>query len=125
MTNSEFGKGFTYNIGMFIAHEKGIKDWQELQSKSLISEGAQMFFYEASDHLFELTLPKKIKKELRLRIKNWQHKCLNWRGPNHPLDTTFNNPTFNDAIWAIDEGKEILRLWDEKCGIKTIKGDFE
>ena len=118
---SEFGKGLTYCLGLFLCHSE--RDY--LITKDDIAKGIinkpHMWFYGAADHMYELQIPKTLPCALRYRLKEFKNKILNWRLPMDKKDYA----TKEDKIWTINEEKELLRLIDDHLKIKTIKGDFE
>ncbi|MHA1302333.1 MAG: hypothetical protein ACTSPI_01340 [Candidatus Heimdallarchaeaceae archaeon] len=107
---SEFGKGLTYCLGLFLCHSE--RDYNSIEDDLQ----HELWFNGAGDHLFELVIPKNLSIKLKNRLKKLQKNVLNWR---------MSNATKNDKVWAIQEAKELLRLIDEFYGIKTIKGSWE
>jgi hypothetical protein len=106
---SEFGKGFTYCIGLFLAHsERRIKgdlsDW--------------VWFNGASDHLYELEIPDNF--PLKKECKAWRDKCLEW---GHGSSMSVNKKDARQ--WALAQALKFLRAWDEYQLIETIKGRYE
>ena len=118
---SEFGKGLCYNLGLFLCHSERDYLITEKDIEKGILNKPSMWFYGAADHIFELTIPIKLPKELKNRLKEFKNKVMDWR---LPMDKE-KNATKEDKIWAIQEAKDLLRLIDESHGIKTIKGDWE
>jgi len=107
---SEFGKGLTYCLGLFLCHsERGY----ERQEKDEVRD-VGMWFYGAGDHLFELEIPESLPLTLRDRLSSFRDLVLHWR---LPMDGT--KPTAKDKEWAINEAKEFLRLIDEHIGVET------
>ena len=100
---SEFGKGFTYCIGLFLAHTER-KDNVEYN----------LWFYGASDHLFELEIPSNF--SLKVECEEWQKKCLEWRLEKY---------TGEDKIWALEQAKRFLLEWDRQNNIPCEKGQWE
>ena len=102
-TASEFGEGFTYNIGLFLAHAERKED-----------SSFNLWFNGAADHLFELKIPNNfiLKKE----CEDWQKKCLEWR---------FDKYTEENKNWAIGQAKMFLREWDKQNNISVNKGERE
>jgi len=118
---SEFGKGLTYCLGLFLCHSE--RDWlitEDDKAKGNINK-PYMWFYVAADHLFDLEIPETLPKSLQNRLKKFQSKVLHWRLPMDEKD----NATEEDKQWAIQEAKDLLRLIDKHFGIKTQKGDWE
>jgi len=104
---SEFGKGFTYCIGLFLMHA-------EREIPKTIPD--DLWFNGAADHVYDLEIPDNLTEEFKDKIINWQRSCLSWRMKPY---------TKKDKEWAIDTAKEILRQWDEMCGISCCKGEWE
>ena len=110
---SEFGKGLTYCLGLFLAHAE--------RKIEIIKEKADSWFNMASDHLYELQIPEELPIKLKKRLARLKGKSIHW---GHGFDSQ-DQPTENDVIWAIDEAKDLLRLIDKFHGIETEKGDSE
>src|SRR3990167_4815839 len=101
---SDFGRGLTYCLGLFIAHECKNRHLHE-QYPLLIST----WFNGASDHLYELDVdnaPPKLKK----RIKKFRDEVLDL---GHGSGMLSDEITEGDIDRYIKEAKEILRLIDE------------
>ena len=116
---SEFGKGLTYCIGLFLAHVERFRD----ESKTAMSDELWpgMWFNSASDHLYELDISKVTNKKLHKELCAWQQKVLHWgHGFQKP------SATKEDVYWSIEKAKEFLRQIDAKMlNVKTIKGSWE
>ena len=98
---SEFGMGFTYCIGLFLAHAG--------------QKYSSYWFNAAADHLFELQVPNIFNEEIKNKILNWQEKCLKWR---------LTDGSNEDMLWAIEEAKIILLEYDKAYGISSIKATY-
>ena len=105
MAKSDFGKGFSYCIGLFLMHSER-KEY----------EGFHLWFNGASDHLYDLEIPDCFSGVMKKRIETWQAKCLDWRLNKY-------NPA--DKKWAIDEARSFLMKYDKLNGVKAIKGTRE
>lgn len=124
---SEFGRGLTYCLGLFLAHaerlDEMIEGYKPLHEKNpgLFNEdhAVEMWFNGAADHLFELEVDSG-PPELRGRITTFQSRCLQWR-----LTMGGNPATREDALWAIQEAKDLLRLIDEANGVPVCRGNYE
>ncbi len=116
---SEFGKGLTYCLGLFLAHAK-----MEPFKHSDGSTDYELWFNGATDHLFEIeVLPRRFfrrGKKLRKRLGIFQNKCLHWR-----LTLEERAATKEDYQWAIQEAKDLLLEIDKHFGIKVKKGQWE
>ncbi len=108
---SEFGKGFTYCIGLFLAHQHMMESYQK--------ESPYLWFNGASDHLFEL----QIRDNFVLK-----DACLAWK--EEVLDLghgrgLMEKGNFDDIAWSLNKAKEFLMAWDKQCGIDVEKGRWE
>jgi len=122
---SEFGTGFAYCLGLFLCHDERRARYQESRSDYVKERGkpsydiysASLWFNGAADHLFDMVIPDSFShKELAEEFKS---KCLNWRNEWEV------KATWEDAQWAIQTAKDLLRAWDAQCGIESEKGDYE
>lgn len=109
---SEFGKGFTYCIGLFLAHAD-----RELFKMPGSSPDYSLWFNGATDHLFDLEIPRSLCDEFKDKIYDWQNKCIDWR--------MSGGVTEENQSWAIQTAKDILREYDIFCGVETEKGTWE
>ncbi len=119
---SEFGKGLTYCLALFLCHSerKCGEDIKDEKVKEII-ERPSLWFYAASDHLYELQIPKTLSKNLQTRLKKFQYKCMGWR---LPMDKK-NEATKEDKEWAIKEAKDLIRLIDKSFEVKTMKAEWD
>ena len=114
---SEFGKGYAYCLGLFLAHE-----WKMFQDKEMEKKFpgrycmASMWFNGAADHLFELEIPAALSEEKQKEIAEFKQKCLDWR---------LEDCTWEDAKWALDTAKALLLEWDRFCNIPAEKGGWQ
>jgi len=111
---SEFGKGLTYCLGLFLCHSE--RDYWKSKPKD-----AELWFNAASDHLYELEIPDSLPIRLKQRLKKLCRKSIHW---GHGFDVK-DKPTEENKIWAISEAKDLLRLIDKHFGIKTQKGAWQ
>lgn len=133
---SEFGKGLCYSLGLFLAHAEKLKEnirisenIRKIYPSLLDTEGAklgeekavELWFDGASDHLYELQIDAGPTKEINERLKILKDKCLTWKLPIEPTES----PKKEDAYWAIQEAKDLLRLIDEAHNVPVEKGDWE
>ena len=116
-TGSEFGKGFAYCLGLFIAHEWFLRYEFEKMRKSDIQESTiyGIWFNGAGDHLFEFEADKAPIK-IRQRCVRLKKKVLHWR-----LSMDVKKA---DKDWAIDEAKALLLKYDELQGFETCKATW-
>lgn len=108
---SDFGCGLTYCLGLFLAHaERGF--WQDGR--------VEIWFNGASDHLYDLEVPTRLKRSLRKRLKDFRKKVLHWgHGFSAPL------PTEADKGWAIEEAKNLLLAIDAASGVKVKEATWK
>lgn len=105
---SEFGKGQCYCLGLFLAHAK----------RKRIERNPEIWFYNASEHLFELQTSG-VSKKTSKRLEDFQNKVIGFH------DEVDNRATYKDVKWAIQEAKDLLRIIDSERGIDVVKGDWE
>ena len=111
---SEFGKGLTYNLGLFLAHA----DRAQITISGKVDYS--LWFNGAADHLYEIEVSVIFKEKLKKRISKFQSKCLNWR-----LSWNTKAATQKDFEWAINEAKTLLIEIDKTMGIDVIKASWE
>lgn len=114
--SSEFGKGLTYCLGLFLAHAER----QHQLPKEYIEKNQKMYeglwLYAASDHLYELEIPKNFPKKIKDKIKALKDYAFTYRLTDPPIGTKEK---------LIQEAKDLLLMIDKHIGIKAVKGDFE
>ena len=113
-TQSEFGKGLTYCLALFLCHSE-----RELWKKEEDQWKVGLWFNAAGDHLFDLQIPKKLPAQLKKRLKEFRDKVLEWR-----MDLS-DKLTHEDKTWAINEAKDLIREIDNFYGIPTEKGEWQ
>lgn len=112
MSESEFGSGFTYCLGLFLAHAD--RNYERLEPESEFE--VWMWFSAAGDHLFEFQADE-APPAIRERCIALKEKGIEWR---------YNkSATIEDKKWAIQEAKDLLREYDNLCGFVTSKGAYE
>ena len=124
---SEFGKGLTYCLGLFLAHKEMYSSFkhsaEEISKKTGSDWGVKncphLWFSGASDHLYELDINKKLPEKLRKRLKRLQKKVIEW---GHGMD--WECAKDKDVTWSINEAKELLIEIDKFFGIITEKAEF-
>ncbi len=110
---SEFGKGYAYCLGLFLAHEWRIREFKENVARG----GASLWFNGATDHLFDLQIPTVLHADKQKEIEEWRDKCISFR--------RCDACTFDDCLAATQKAKDLLREWDVLHGIPCIKGGWE
>ena len=129
---SEFGKGLSYCLALFLCHSERepMYNKEMIEELGLIEEvadnrNAEMWFNGASDHLYELQIPKTLPITLQKRLKILQNKCLNWGHGFGIGGWKYGEPTLELKDWAVYEAKELIRLIDKSFKIKTMKGSWQ
>lgn len=118
---SEFGKGYAYCLGLFLAHEMRIHEYikaNEQAGKTIMD--ASIWFNGAADHLFELTAPPQFSDADKRQVDGFRDRCIAYR-----LCMNGEKCTYEDARAACREAKAMLLEWDRINGIPAIKGDWE
>lgn len=110
---SEFGTGYAYNLGLFLAHAERLEKHFENISPGL---GPSMWFCAAGDHLLDLIIPDVLPAKKRGEIAAWKEKCLAQRFS----DAT----TYQDVAAAISYAKQLLLEWDIACGLAAERADW-
>ena len=116
--DSEFGKGLTYCIGLFLAHEAMHRAGLKLKD----GWDANLWFNGASDHLYELQIPESYPDELKGRLLSFKERVLDH---GHGSGLMERNVTPKDIAWALEEAKALLREIDGISGVDTMKGSGE
>jgi hypothetical protein len=114
---SEFGKGFVYPLGLFLAHAES----ERFNGHRDENDDVSLWFYATADHLFCFTPEKGLTKTIRDKATIFRDKCLVWRMPM----SDDNTPTKKDKEWAINEAKELLFMTDKAMKVNPIRGAWE
>lgn len=116
---SEFGKGLTYCIGLFLAHTETFQALRK--DKSILRSYGEVWFNAASDHLYELDTSCIADNKLRQEIEDWKDKVLTF-GHSFPKPSA----TEKDVDWAIEKGKDLLYQIDKKLlKVDVIKAEWK
>ena len=112
---SEFGKGLTYCIGLFLAHTEGTIH-NIGTNRDYVS-----WFNGSSDHLYDLDLSNIKNKSLKANLSIWREKIIHWgHGFSKPTATE------KDFYWSVQQAKDFLREIDSKIiGVRTTQGQWE
>lgn len=111
---SEFGKGLSYCLGLFLAHQG---DYFKLKN----SIDARLWFSAASDHLYELQIPEHYPIEIKDKLKKLQETSLDF---GHGFQQK-SICTDKDMDNALTEAKDLLIEIDKINGVGAEKGDYE
>jgi len=114
---SEFGDGYSYCLGLFLAHEMRLLDYRSKEKESKGTLTASMWLYGAADHLFGLTAPTNLPEDKRQEIEDFREYVLSLR--------LGDDLTFDRAIEMNGTAKRLLLEWDLFNGIRAEKGDWE
>lgn len=116
MREIEFNNGFITAIALFLEHKNRKDDLSRNQKGMIISD---LRLYGATDHLFDLEIPKFVKthmpadmEKVLVKIIKWKEECLNYR--------LSNLETMEVADRLFKEAEDILKMIDEKM-FKTKK----
>jgi hypothetical protein len=108
----EFGKGFSYCLGLFLAHaERNIGESEKYNDLL-----APSWFSGASDHLYDLVIDKDILgEELAKKTEVFRSFCFKCKYES----------TIEDIAHAIDEAKQLLWMFDRKMGIDAVSAVYK
>lgn len=114
---SEFGKGLTYCLGLFLAHEAM---WRQ-EAESKVPGWPHYWFNGASDHLYELEVPESFPPAIKERLCALREKTIAW---GHGVGER-NSATEQDVSWSLKEAKSLLRAIDQFHGVDVVEGGWE
>lgn len=117
---SEFGKGFLYNLFLFAKHHAVHQQYlADAKRSGLKSNMTELWFNEASDHLYELEVPPAWeKKKIGKLAKEIQAKGLHF-GHGFAGDATVK-----DFSSIYDQCEELMMLIDKELGVKPTKAEW-
>lgn len=108
---SEFGKGITYCLGLFLSHAERYSNELEQKEQLPHLNVTWAWFNGASDHLYELqTDNKKLSKELNKRLEKFKEDMLN---KGHGQDCMFIKNDKKTVTEAIREAQTLLLIDQE------------
>lgn len=125
--SSEFGKGFVYNLILFAKHmENGMtrpyKDKDETVIALIEKSRVSSWFNGASDHLYELEVPKKWENtEIGEKVNELRSFAIEIGHGSRMMEDVGQE----EYLKAVKLTKEIALLIDKELGVNPIKGDFE
>ena len=97
----EFNTGFITAIALFLEHKNQDLHMPEDKDGKLISD---LRLYGATDHLYDLEIPKTINPKIFKRIHKWRAKCF-----HHRMDS-FKDTKLTDKLFK--EAEDILAQID-------------
>ena len=103
---SEFGKGLTYCLGLFLAHV----------GRTIHDADYSSWFNGAGDHLFELEVPENLPDNVKDRLTLFKGSVINWR---------LNTANKQDYNWAISEAMSLLLEIDKFYGVTCEEADWK
>jgi len=113
---SDFGKGLTYCLGLFLAHAE--RDLERgINPESQIRRG---WYNASSDHLYDMVIPENLPKSLKNRLIKFRTNVLD-KGHGSGLLKEYSEKDINNSI---NEAKELLILIDRSFGIKSQKAEW-
>lgn len=115
---SEFGKGFIYNLVLFAQHY-----WFRMErDDDNYRDKYWMWFNGASDHLYELEIPKQWeRKKLGKLAKKIQDTALDL---GHGMDGRAKC-TEKAKTQIFDDLQELCLLIDKELGVESIEADHK
>jgi len=118
---SEFGKGFVYNLILFAKHWWYLEYMTEIYKKvGLENVCVRNWFNGASDHFYELEIPKQWRgKKIGRLAKQLQDDALEW---GHGFKI---KPTKEDFDKTFKKLEELARLIDKELGVESIEADYK
>ena len=133
---SDFGRGFVYPLTLFALHferntnkfygtlsetdKRILKNVFNNNKKKWLSHEIESFFNGASDHLYELVIPKKFRKKKIGRLAS--KLCNKALEIGHGF--TGKEWTLKDFEECYEMLKEIMFLLDKELGVKPIKAEY-
>jgi len=125
---NDFGKGFIYNLILWAKHipyHEGLPDkWKRMNEIIGKNEGYSCWFNGASDHLYDLEIPKKWQKtKIGKLARQLQDLGLEIGHGNRMMDTS--DKVIEDYKKVIELTKELAFEIDKKLGVKPVKASFE
>jgi len=105
----KFNTGFITAIALFLEHKNFISHMPKDKEGKIITD---LRLYGATDHLYDLEIPKNLPRNLRKRILKWVTNCF-----KHRLDL-FKDTKITDELFK--EAENILAYIDNKI-FKTKK----
>ncbi len=110
---SDFGAGFAYPLGLFLAHAERYND-----KRTNPLYNASSWFNSAADHLYDFHPPRSCRNSKYAKeIRGWRDKCIRFR-----LD---DSCTWKDVDEAIQYAKDLLFNFDLETHNKPVKGQWE
>ena len=115
---SEFGRGFSYCLGLFLAHAERDNGIEKMKEKGF-NFGYGLWFDGAKDHIFELEIPEIFNTEKKKDVTRFKDFCI---GCSDLLDSDI---TKIDKEKAVQWAKDLLLDFDRASNIPCQKGRWE
>ncbi len=120
-TDSEFGKGFIYNLILFAKHWAHMRDEIERVKENVPKLrkdwGYDIWFNGASDHFYELEIPEQWKrKEIGKLAAELQSNSLHL-GHHFPII----HATEKDFVETFEKLEKLAMLIDKELGLDPVK----
>jgi len=120
---SEFGKGFIYNLVLFAKHYERMQSYLETNNKmaesnpDLWTKGdIDLWFNGAGDHLFELEIPTQFKNiKIGIMAKELQDEAIERR---------LGKSTMKDGKDFFEKLEKLCRMIDTKLGVDSIEATW-
>lgn len=125
---SEFGKGFVYNLILFSKHigriEHSLQMYRQMREKNAIlfrdEDALSMWFNGASDHFYELVVPKQLKKTEIGKLADWiTERSL------HFGHGSKDKPTIEETRAIVDAVERLAILIDKELGVKPVEAEYK
>jgi len=102
----EFNDGFITALTLFYGHR------EQFNEAALRATKHDLRIYAASDHLFNIQIPKCLSLRLRRKIRKFVNTCL---------DRRFERITVDEGNQLFDQVLELLKKIDKECfGLKVV-----
>lgn len=136
-TESEFGKGFIYNLILFSRHFERLSGYLENYKKIRADEtiddehhrafsessAISLWFNGAGDHFFDFEIPDSLDDELRELAQSIKDRVLKYR---YTLSTNTDIVTLDDFNKLQGDILKLVMLIDKRVfNVDVIKGTWE
>lgn len=76
---TEFGRGCTYCIGLFLKHHMMHQDMLKSPRIQLRNMYGNLWFNGSVDHIYDMEIPEKFPEWLKTRLKTFRANCIAFR----------------------------------------------